>query len=61
MSKILGPMVVVLFVTGWPFVAVQAAELGAQWSEMTARVSAESTSGPGVGHWTHPNIFRVAY
>ena len=38
MSKILGPVVVVLFVTGWPFVAVQAAELGAQWHQMTQTV-----------------------
>ena len=34
MSKILGPVIVVLFVTGWPFIAVQAAELGAQWHEI---------------------------
>ena len=38
MSKILGPVVVVLFVTGWPFVAVEAAELGAQWHQMTQTV-----------------------
>ena len=38
MSKILGPVIVVLFVTGWPFVAVQAAELGARWHEMTQTV-----------------------
>ena len=49
MSKLIGGALVALFVTGWPFVAVQAAEFGAQWSEMTARVSAESTSSTGVG------------
>lgn len=38
MSKILGPVVVVLFVTGWPWVAVNAAELGAQWHQMTQTV-----------------------
>ena len=50
MSKILGPVVVVLFVTGWPWVAVNAAELGAQWSEMTARVSAGTTRSGGLGN-----------
>ena len=38
MSKILGPVVVVLFVTGWPWVAVNAAELGAQWHQMAQTV-----------------------
>ena len=50
MSKILGPVVVVLFATGWPFIAVQAAELGAQWSEFTATVATGTPDSSGVGH-----------
>ena len=50
MSKILGPVVVVLFVTGWPWVAVNAAELGAQWSEFTATVATGTPDSTGVGH-----------
>ena len=34
MSRLIGGALVVLFVTGWPFIAVQAAELGAQWHEI---------------------------
>ena len=50
MSKILGPVVVALFVTGWPFIAVEAAELGAQWSEFTATVATGTPDSSGVGH-----------
>ena len=38
MSRILGPFAVVAFVVSWPFVAVEAAELGAQWHQMTQTV-----------------------
>ena len=37
MSKVLGPILVVAFVVSWPFVAVQAAELGAD--VMSSQVS----------------------
>ena len=48
MSKILGPFVVVGFVVSWPFVAVEAAELGAQWHEFTATVATETPGSTGV-------------